>query len=107
MKNNNNFELHRQVRVKLYIFFIVMKIEILERLVHVKYSHVVVIIEDNEVNYSSSLTNHRLVKWQTMREKICVYFIKFSLTVRLFIISKFILKRKKYYYYHYWNLAKA
>ena len=35
--------------------------EFLERRVHVKYSHVVVIIEVNEVNYSS-LTNNRFVK---------------------------------------------
>ena len=38
-----------------------MKIEILERRVHVKYLHVAVIIEVNEVNYSS-LTNNRFVK---------------------------------------------
>ena len=51
-----------------------MKMEILERRVHVKYSHVAVIIE---VNYSS-LTNNRFVKWQMMRETICVYFIAFT-----------------------------
>ena len=53
--------MHRKVRVKIYIMFIVMKLEILERRVHVKYSHVPVIIEVNEVNYSS-LTNNRFVK---------------------------------------------
>ena len=50
--------------------------EILERRVHVKYSHMTVIIEVNEVNYSS-LTNNRFVKWQMMRETICVYFVTF------------------------------
>ena len=39
-----------------------MKIEIFERRVHVKYSHLAVIIEVNEVIYSS-LTNNRFVKW--------------------------------------------
>ena len=47
---NNNIELHRQVRVKIYINFIVMKIETLERDIHAYYSHVAVIIEVNEVN---------------------------------------------------------
>ena len=50
--------------------------EILERRVHVKYSHVAVIIEVNEVNYSS-LTKNLFVKWQMMRETICVYFVTF------------------------------
>ena len=48
-----------------------MKIEILERRVHVTYSHVAIIIEVKEINYSL-LTNNRFVKWQTMRETICV-----------------------------------
>ena len=60
-KKNNNIELHRQVRVKIYIIFIVMKIEILERRIHVKYSYVAVIIAVNEVNYSP-LTNNRFVR---------------------------------------------
>ena len=58
---NNNIELHHQVRVKIYIIFIVMKKEILERCIHVNYSHVAVTIEVNEVDHSS-LTNNRLVK---------------------------------------------
>ena len=68
--------MHRQVDLKIYIIFILKKMEILERRVHVKYSHVAVIIEVNEVNYSS-LTNNRFVKWQMMRETICVYFVTF------------------------------
>ena len=56
-----SIKLYRQVRVKIYILFIVMKIEILERRVHVKYSHVAAITEFNENNYSL-LTNDRFVK---------------------------------------------
>ena len=60
-KINYNIKMHRQVRLKIYINFISMKIENLERRVHIKYSHVAVIIEVNKVNYSS-LTNNRFVK---------------------------------------------